>query len=207
MLDPHPLTMELFADDCRFLLEYLDINQSVVLCGLSMGGYVSFAFYKKYPEHVAGLVLVATRAGPDTPETRISRDSAIEQVRAHGVASLADAMLSKLLSPKTIETRPEIVQQVREIILMNSPNAIIGDQLDMMDREDSTKMLKDIRVPTLIIAGEDDVIIPREETLDMRAAIPGAKLVTLPDAVHLPNLEQSILFNINLKDFLESIRS
>lgn len=206
-LGHYPLTMELFADDCMFLLDYLGINQPVVLCGLSMGGYVSFAFYKKFPERVAGLVLVATKAGPDTSETRSSRASAIQQVREYGIGSVADSMPAKLLSPNTIETRPEIVTQVREIILRNSPYAIIGDQLGMMKREDSTNVLSNIRVPTLILAGEDDVIIPRKETLEMHSAISGARLVILPEAGHLQNLEQSTQFNIELKDFIGAIRS
>jgi 3-oxoadipate enol-lactonase len=71
---PGPYTMEMLADDCAGLLDYLAISRPVVVCGLSMGGYVALEFFRQYPEMVAGLILVSTKAKPDAAEAKANRD-------------------------------------------------------------------------------------------------------------------------------------
>ena len=97
-LVPGPNRMELFADDCKEFLDALGI-QKAVLCGLSMGGYICMAFYRKYAAHVAGIVFTATRAGADTPAARENRDKVIAQVTSQGPDPIVESMVSKVLSP------------------------------------------------------------------------------------------------------------
>jgi pimeloyl-ACP methyl ester carboxylesterase len=123
--------MDMLADDCQALLEALGVTVPVVLCGLSMGGYVTFAFYRKYPEKVAGLILAATRAGEDSPEGKANRDKASEQARQGGPNAIAKSMLPKMLSPKSYVERPELVQRVIEIMQATSLNGILGDLAGM----------------------------------------------------------------------------
>jgi 3-oxoadipate enol-lactonase len=202
-----PYSMEMLAHDCVGLLEHLAIRPPVVVCGLSMGGYVAFELYRQYPELVAGLILVATRAGADSEEAKANRDNAAENVRANGVPALVEGMLPKLLAPQTAAADPALVDVVRAIMLATSPEGAVGALQAMRDRPDSTPTLAEIDVPTLIIHGRDDQLIPLAEAEAMHQAIKGSRLVALPDAGHLPNLENPELFNDAVIDFLEEIEA
>lgn len=203
---PGPFSMESLADDCKNLLEALGITSPVVLCGLSMGGYVTFAFYRKYPERVAGLILAATRSGEDSPEGKANRDKAADLARKGGPSAIAESMLPKMLSPKTYEEKPELVHRVREIMEGTSLGGIIGDLMSMKLRPDSTPGLKKVDKPTLILHGSDDQLIPPSEAIAMSGAIPGARLNLLPDAGHLLNMEQPQLFNNSVREFLREFQ-
>lgn len=200
---PYPFTMDILADDCAKMLDLLGITRPVILCGLSMGGYVSFAFYRRYPAKVAGLILVATRAHADSPEARNNRLRTIDLVQSNGVEAIVESMLPRMLSPRSFQTRKDIVDRAREIMLTSTVEGIIGDSLGMKDRPDSTGILNRISVPTLILAGADDQIVPRSETDEMRSQIPGARLVVLPEAGHLLNMEQPEIFNREVREFIE----
>jgi pimeloyl-ACP methyl ester carboxylesterase len=202
---PGPYPMETLANDCYQLLEAVGERQPAVICGLSMGGYVTLAFYRLYPERVAGLILAATRAGADSAEGKANREKAAAQAQEHGVQAIVEAMLPKMLAPKTYETNPELVARVRGIMEMTSVEGVVGALLGMRDRPDSTPSLAGITVPTLILHGSDDQIIPFKEAEAMQAAIPNAKLRLLPDAGHLLNLEQPERFNQAVENYLASL--
>jgi pimeloyl-ACP methyl ester carboxylesterase len=199
--------MELLAGDLNAFLDALEITDPVVICGLSMGGYIALAFHRKYASRMAGLILTATRAGADSPEGKAGRDQAAQTAQEKGLSAIADAMLPKMLSPKTYEQRPELVNRVRTIMEDNSLEAILGDLEGMKERPDSTPALQEIHLPTLILHGADDQIIPVKEAEAMRDAIPNARLQLIPDAGHLLNLEQPDLFNQAVRSFLQSIQS
>jgi pimeloyl-ACP methyl ester carboxylesterase len=197
--------VEALADDLAALLDGLNIQTPVVLCGLSMGGYIAFAFYRKYASRLAGLILTATRAAADSPEARLGRDQAADRARQEGVNAIAAAMLPRLLAPQTYNERPELVQQVKEIMESTSLEGILGDLAALKQRPDSTPTLPKIRVPTLILHGQQDALIPLQEAQAMQAGIPGARLIAIPGAGHLPNLEQPELFNRAVIEFLQSL--
>jgi 3-oxoadipate enol-lactonase len=201
---PGPYTMEMLADDCHALLESLGVTQPVVLCGLSMGGYITLAFYRKYPQRAAGLVLAATRAGADSEEGRANREKAAAQAQESGVAAIIESMLPKILAPRTYDTQPKLVERVREIMAETSVEGVVDAQMGMKDRPDSTPLLGQIRVPALVVHGAEDQIIPPAEAQAMHAAIQGSQLQILPDAGHLLNMEQPGLFNLALAEFLVS---
>jgi pimeloyl-ACP methyl ester carboxylesterase len=201
-----PYSMDMLADDCYFLLKALGITGPVVLCGLSMGGYVAFAFYRKYPEMVAGLILAATRPGEDSPEGKANREKAADLARKGGPSAIAESMLPKMLSPKSYVDRPELVHRVREIMQATSLDGILGDLMGMKSRPDSTPGLRNIKKLTLILHGNDDQLIPPSEAIAMLGAIPGARLNLLPDAGHLLNMEQPQLFNKAVHEFLMELQ-
>jgi 3-oxoadipate enol-lactonase len=202
---PGPYSMGMFTEDCVGLLDYLGIEGPVVVCGLSMGGYVAFEFFRRYPERVAGLILVSTRAKPDSSEGKAARDAAIEKAQKQGVEAIAADMLPKLLAPQTFEEDDEVVEFVQEMMEGTSLEGIMGALQAIKERPDSTPTLAQIDVPTLIIHGADDLLIPVAEAQDMAAAIKGAQLVVIPDAGHLPNLEQIDAFSDAVIDFIDSI--
>lgn len=202
---PGPYSMTMLAEDCAGLLDYLGIENPVVVCGLSMGGYVAFEFFRRYPERVAGLILASTRAKADSPEGKAGRDAAVEKAKTQGVTAVAADMLPKLFAPQTYDEDSELVEFMQEVMEGTSLEGMIGALQAMKDRPDSTPTLAEIDVPTLIIHGADDQIIPLAEAKAMQAAIKDAQLVVIPDAGHVPNLEQIDLFSDAVIDFVDSL--
>jgi 3-oxoadipate enol-lactonase len=198
-------TMDSHADDLYALLDVLHIER-VVVCGLSMGGYIALAFWRKYASRVRGLILVDTRAGADAPAARQARLDMVEQVKQRGSAPAADTMLPRLLAESTRQSHPDLVESVYAMMLRQPPAGIIGAQLGMAERPDSTPTLSTITVPTLAVFGAEDVITPAEtEGRSLADAIPSAKLVVIPNAGHLSNLEQPEAFNGAVLGFLARI--
>ena len=132
-------SMSIYAADLAGLLDALGI-EDVVLCGLSMGGYIAFEFLRHWRSRVRGLVLVDTRAGADNAEARRARDTSAASARDGGPAAIAEAMLPKLLAPSTLAEQPDIVERVRQMILRTPVAGIIGALAAMRDRPDSESL-------------------------------------------------------------------
>jgi 3-oxoadipate enol-lactonase len=193
-----------YAKNIIHLLDHLGIVQAVFV-GLSMGGYTLFSIYRNYADRVKAMVLADTRAQADTEEGKAGRQSMAEVAFKDGAPAIADLMLPKLLAPSTIEHHPEIVEQVRQMILQTSTAGIVVDLVAMAARPDSSDLLSTITCPTLVIVGEDDQATPIAESQYMAQRIPGATLVTIPEAGHLSNFEQPEAFNRAIDSFLKNI--
>lgn len=181
------------ADDVRSLMDALSIQEAVFV-GLSMGGYILFTIYRKYADRVKGLVLADTRAQADTEEGKDARFQMAQTAYKKGPSAIADIMIPKLLSPATVQTRPEIVQKVRSMIEGNQMSGIVGDLMAMAERHDSVRFLREITCPAQIIVGELDQATPPADAKLMAEQIPGARLAIIPGAAHLSNLEQPEAF-------------
>lgn len=197
-------TLDQAADDVRELLDSLLVPQAVFI-GLSMGGYILFAFYRKYVNRVKGLVLADTRAQADTAEGKQGRFQMAQAAYQKGPGAIADIMIPKLLSTATIQSRPEIVQKVRAMIEGNQISGIAGDLMAMAERPDSVPLLKQIACPTQVIVGGLDQATPPSDARLMAEQIPGARLALIPNAAHLANLEQPDTFNQILQAFLSDL--
>ena len=174
-------TLDRFADDVHGLLEHLGIARATFV-GLSMGGYILFALYRKHPALFQALVLADTRATADTPDAKAARFSMAQIAYRRGASAIADLMLPKLLSPAACEHRADLRDQLRRIITGNQVSGIVGDLMAMEERPDSTPLLRTITVPTLVIAGEEDLASPPEEVEGMAHQIPGSTFVRIPQA-------------------------
>lgn len=195
------LTMERIADDAAALLDHLGLSQAVV-GGCSMGGYAALAFARRHPTRLRGLVLQDTRASADTPEARKGRGELADKVLKQGAAAAADAFLPKLVGETTQKENPQLVEKLRDVILKTSTRGIADALAGLAARADSTALLREIRVPTLIVCGEEDVITPVADSQTMQSAIAGAKLKVIPKAGHLSNMERPEPFNEALLSFL-----
>lgn len=196
-------TLDQAADDVCGLLDHLSIKQAVFV-GLSMGGYILFAFYRKYGARVKGMVLADTRAQADTEDGKRARFEMAQIAYKRGPSAIADIMIPKLLSPGTIQTRPELVQRVRGMIEGNQVSGIAGDLMAMAQRPDSVPFLQRIHCPTQIIVGELDVPTPPADARLIAESIPNARLAIIPEASHLSNLEQPDRFNEIVRAFVST---
>jgi 3-oxoadipate enol-lactonase len=193
-----------YAEDVVDLLGELKVEHAAI-GGSSMGGYAALALVQSRPDMIDALILANTRAGADSPEARANRRSMLALVDREGPSGVAREMMPKLLGQTTQEVNPSAEATVRRLIKQQSPIAIRGAVQRMMHRPDSTALLAAIKVPTLIIVGEEDSLIPVDESQRLADAIPGAKLVAIPAAGHLSNLEQPDAFNHALDAFLVSL--
>jgi 3-oxoadipate enol-lactonase len=194
-------TMDLFADDLAALMDQLGMQQAV-LCGLSMGGYASFAFLRKYPQRVYALILADTKPAADSQEVRDNREQVAQIAESQGTSAIADLQLPKLLSEQTRQQQLTVEIAVRRMIDMATPAGIAAASRGMALRPDSTALLPTLHVPTLVIVGEHDALTPPSLTYDYAAHIPGAHVTTIPHAGHLSNLEQPDYFLNAVRSFL-----
>ena len=194
-------SMDDFAEDVIALLDALEIEKATI-GGLSMGGYATFALLRRASERASAVILADTRSTADTEEGRAGRAKMLETVRSKGVSAVVDEMLPKLLGDSTRRERPAVEARVREIAARNSPEAVAGAIQAMRDRPDSTSQLAGISVPVLIVVGEEDTLTPPADAESMRARITRTRLVDIPHAGHLSNLEAPEEFSAALTDFL-----
>lgn len=194
--------VERMAQDVHEVLDALAIREPVVLAGLSMGGYVALAFARKYPQQLRGLILADTKAEPDDAVARENRQKMIAFASENSPTAVVESMLPRLLGEWTRTHRPEVSAEVRRIAAEQSISGIIAALQALRDRPDATPGLSDIRVPTLVVVGQEDIITPPSVAEQLASQIQGAKCVTVAHAGHLANLEQPDAFNQAVREFL-----
>ncbi len=194
-----PVSMGQFAEDIAVLVQQLGAGP-VILAGHSMGGYIALAFAKHHPGLVRGLVLVGTKAGADSAEGAQARRATAEAVRLKGTSVVVEAMAPKMLSASN--TDAPMAAAVRGFMASASPQGVVSALLGMAERPDARGWLGDIRVPTLVITGADDTVIPPSESEALARAIPEARLSVIPHAGHLVAWEQPEAFNEAMRDWL-----
>jgi 3-oxoadipate enol-lactonase len=203
--DPSSYSMDGYAADLKGLLESLDIPK-VVVVGLSMGGYVAFALLRRFPQSISALVLADTRAEADPPEGKDKRSSQQAQVQERGTGELVETLAGALLGETTRRDNKQLVDQAKG--LMDSPpQGFIGGLEAMKNRPDSSDVLAAISLPTLVIVGEEDGVTPPEASRKMHEHVGGSRLVVLPKAGHLSNLESPEAFTVALGEFLDGLSS
>lgn len=199
------VTMENYADDLAELLTALRITEPIVFCGLSMGGYIGWQFWRKHRDRVAALIACDTRAVADTPKGAITRRQMADRVMVEGPGFVAEAMLPKLLAPETLRHAPQVVEKVRAMIASNSPAAIAAAQRGMAVRPNATELLTTVDVPALVVVGEHDAIATVDEMRGIAEGMPRAEFAIIPGTGHMPPMEAPAEFNQLLGAFLRRL--
>ena len=203
-LGTEPVTMDRLARDVVALLDHVGIERAAI-AGLSMGGYVAFGILRQHPERIGALILADTRAAADGDEARLKRADLIALARAEGSDAVAERQLPGLLGKTTRERRPDLADATRRMLQAASGDAIVAGAEALRDRPDSTPLLREIGVPTLLICGAEDTITQPREMRAMADQIPGSRFVLLEEAGHLSNMEQSDRFDEAAAEFLSEI--
>jgi 3-oxoadipate enol-lactonase len=194
-------TIEFFVDDLIALLDYLKIP-NVVLCGLSMGGYIALRAIERNPERVSALILCDTGPQADSNDVKLRRAANMRSVKVNGVKVFAESFTKAVFRQESFQSRPYEVEAIRRMIEANSEIGICGTLLALACRTDTTDSLDLIKVPTLIMVGEEDKVTPPKLSELMDSKISGSEIHVIPRAAHMSNLENTEEFNKHLLNFL-----
>ena len=195
------LTMDTYADDVLDLLDTLGMDR-VALAGFSMGGYVAFRVVARAAERIRSLIIAASRAGPDSEEARQGRHAAIERIRTEGPDGFLEEFAARLVGSTTKAARPAVLDTVRRIIGKPPASSVTAALAAMAARPDSRPLLAKIEAPTLVIVGDEDTVMPPDAGKEIATGVRAGRLVTIPQAGHVSNLEAPEAFNGALREFL-----
>jgi len=195
------------ADQATSLVATLDDLHvdEVVVCGQSMGGYIAFELLRAFPTRVRAAILCSTKATADTPEAKRGRDTMAAKAEREGPGAIAAALVPKLLARTTLERQAAVVREVTTMIERQPVYGMVVTLRALRDRPDSTPLLGQIRIPVLVVAGDEDQIAPAAGMEEMARAIPGAQFTVIPGSGHLSPLEQPQAVNAALNAFLAQL--
>jgi len=196
-----PLTLRDYAERVKEALDELHIERAAIV-GLSLGGMIAQAFALAYPDRLNALVLAHTSARTELP-VREMWNRRLEQFEQHGLEAQAAPTLERwftrafaLASPMTLEW---LARQIRSTSPSGYSAAVAAIQA--LDHEER---LREIAVPTLVVAGEDDSAVPPAAAAGIAERVPGARLLVLKDAAHLGNVQQPVVFTERVGEFLQT---
>jgi pimeloyl-ACP methyl ester carboxylesterase len=183
-----PALMSDHAQDIDAICRELKIGKAVFV-GVSIGGYILFEMWRRFPQRIKALVFASTKAAADTPEARSTRLQSAEDALNRGASQFIDSMIPKLLGETTLRNRKDIEATARNSMRFMSPQGIAMVQRGMAERPDSSPTLPTLSVPTLLIAGEEDKLAPVAEAQRMRDSVRGSEVAVIPRAGHYAALE------------------
>jgi pimeloyl-ACP methyl ester carboxylesterase len=201
---PGKTTLEHFARDIVGLLDHLGVAR-VVLGGISMGGQIALEFHRLFPRRVRALVLADTSPQAETDEGKKVRNDTADRLLREGMGPFADEVLPKMIAPYNVEALPAVAEHVVGMMRRSSPEGAAAALRGRAERPDYVEMLGRIVAPALVVVGRDDEFTPVRDAQLMHERIPGATLVVVDGAGHLPNLERPTEFNVALERFLAAV--
>jgi 3-oxoadipate enol-lactonase len=193
-----PYKISQLAEDALGLLDRLAIDK-VSFCGLSMGGMIGMTLALKFPERIRKAVLCCTAAKLGSDESWNAR---IATVRKGGMAAVTDAVLERWYTTDFRAAAPDVIRETKQMLLTTTPDGYVANCEAIRD-EDLREKIAGIQIPTLILMGKDDPVVPLTDGRFMAERVQGARYVELP-AAHMSNIEASVLFTKELAAFLET---
>jgi len=194
-------TMESFVDDLEIIIDELKLKKPI-LCGLSMGGYISLRAIERFQEKFSGLILCDTKSEADDNQGKLKRTIAIKQINDGDFENFIDSFVLNCFSEKFVKENKEEYRKVVDRSKKNNPIGVKGCLLAMAGRTETTENLSKINIPTLVICGNEDKLSPLTVMKPMSEKIPSSKFVLLEDAGHMTPIENPQTFNVVIKDFL-----
>ncbi|RPI14019.1 MAG: alpha/beta hydrolase [Ignavibacteriae bacterium] len=201
------LTMDSHVDDLFSILESSELDKPVI-CGLSMGGYITLRALERGQDKFKAVVLCDTRSEADANENKIKRAAQIAQIKGGGLNDFISTFIKGTMSESTLngdEAKKNISGFLKEIISWQKPEGICTALMTLASRTDTTAFLEQLNIPTLIMVGEDDKLTPPELSKAMHSKIKDSQLKLISGAGHFTNLENRVEFNENLVNFLKGL--
>jgi len=194
-------TMESFVDDLETIINELKLNRPI-LCGLSMGGYISLRALERMQEIFSAAILCDTRTEADNNEGKLKRAAGIKRINKEGLAPFAKEFITNCFGNDFKQNKINDLEKIIEKSSQFNPVGVIGGLLAMLSRADTTANLGKINIPTLLICGEQDTLTPPPVMMDMFHRINKADFVEIPKSGHMTPIENPQIVNKAIRDFL-----
>jgi len=200
------LSIDLFSEDLLAFMDKLNIKKAII-CGLSMGGFISLNAIKRFPDRFKALILCDTNCLADTAEIKKNRYKTIEQINIEGTTEFNEKFTKSVFHPDSIELKSEVFENLRSVVFANTKTIITAGLTALAERKETCSALENINVPTLIICGKQDEVTPLAQSEFLLQHIKNAQLKIIDNAGHVANLEQPEEFNKYIFDFLNSLET
>lgn len=198
-----PLTLEEMTADYHQLLTKLNLS-NVIWVGYSLGGMIGMRLALQHPETIGSLILIATTARLDPPRLREQTWQLWEMLRDGHRESIADAALQFFFAPATYNDQPQLIERYRnKTIDYQNVEGVFEAARAVFNRIDISDQIHGIRVPTLVIAGREDMATSPAESELIAARIPNAQLKIIDDASHLLVLEKPYEVGQAIRELLQ----
>lgn len=196
------LTIERMADWMAEFLEATGIQEPVTVGGLSMGGCVALQFALRHPARLSRLILCDCRAMADSADVQKTRQETADRALREGPDFLAEAMPARLFAARTREFQPRLIKDIQAVIRQTAPEGVAGGSRALANRADVRGRMSEIRCPTLLIVGAEDMISTVDEMRTMAEALSAGTLVEIPGAGHMAPLEVPVTVNGAIQNWL-----
>ncbi|MCL5031193.1 MAG: alpha/beta hydrolase [Bacteroidetes bacterium] len=194
-------TMESFVDDLEEIIDELKLDKPV-LCGLSMGGYIVLRAVERIEGQLGGLILCDTKSEADTNEVKLKRAAGIKKINDEGVQKFVEDFVPTCFTEESIRSLTEYKETLARS-LKSDPIGVKGCLLAMQGRTDTTSYLSKIKIPALVLCGEEDKLSPPSSMKSMSEKINSAEFVVIPDAAHMTQIENPEAVNKAFLSFLK----
>jgi len=194
-------TMEMFVDDLEKIIDELKLDRPI-LCGLSMGGYISLRAMERMQDKFSGLILCDTKSEADDNQGKLKRAAAIKQINSGNYNELIETFVRNCFGDKYVEEDNSNYNEVVERSKKNNSLGVKGCLLAMAGRTDTTESLSKINLPTLVVCGSEDKLSPPNVMKPMTEKIPNCKFVLVEAAGHMTPIENPKQVNSAIKEFL-----
>lgn len=195
-------TLDQMADDVHGLFGTLGITRTHWM-GLSMGGMIGQAFALKYPGVFASMILADTTSR-QPPNGAALWGERIQIAKTKGTGALVEGTLARWFTDAYRAANPQVMADIGKVI-SNTPAAGYAGCCAGISKINLTDRLKEIKCPTLILVGEQDLGTPVDAARLIQANLPGSELLVIPSAAHIANIEQAAVFNVAIRDFLTRV--
>lgn len=194
-------TIESFVDDLEIIVDDLRLEK-LVLCGLSMGGYISLRAMERIQDKFRALILCDTKSIADDNEGKIKRAAAIKQINSGKFYEFIDSFVLNCFGEKFVSENSTEYKIVVDRSKQNNPLGVKGCLIAMAGRTDTTESLSKITLPTLVICGTEDKLSPPDVMKSMANKISNSKFVLIESAGHMTPIEKPTVVNKVIRDFL-----
>ena len=195
------LTVEMFVDDLENIIDELKLNRPV-LCGLSMGGYISLRAVERMENKFSALILCDTKSAADDNGGKIKRAEAIKQINSGEFDPFIESFVLNCFGEKFVKENNAEYRKVVDRSKKNNPLGVKGCLLAMAGRTDTTEYLSKIKIPTLVISGSKDRLTPPAVMEPMANQIANSEFVKIDGAGHMTPIENPQRVNELIKNFL-----
>lgn len=197
-------TLESFVDDLEGIIDELSLEKPV-LCGLSMGGYISLRAVERMENKLSALILCDTKSMADDNQGKLKRAAGIKEINGPGKGNFVEQFVKNCFAEKFIKENEQAYLEVLNRSKQNSSAGLKGCLLAMAARTDTTSYLPKISIPTLLICGKEDKLTPPDGMKKMADQIKNSKFVEVEEAAHMTPIEKPEMVTVAIKKFIERI--